>query len=348
MIAAGGACGGVFVALAAPHLFTTYYELHIGFLACALLLLVVLYQDRNGVLYQGRPRWAWVLMVMAVGGLGGGLYVSMSEEVDLIVARSRSFYGVLTVLEYDPDDPYWHRRLLQHGGTTHGLQFRDPSRRRIGTSYYGPNSGVGLVMRHLPPRTNRRIGVVGLGSGSLIVYGQPGDYIRIYEIDPEVEGVARKWFTYLEETEAGTEIALGDARLSLEREPPQQFDVLVLDAFSSDSIPVHLLTREAFEIYRRHVKPDGAIAVHTSNRFLDLNPVVQRIAEHFAYQLVYVDGDEDEESAVYNTDWCVLTNNRQFIENEEVVELTSELEPPSPRVRLWTDEESNLFRIVMF
>jgi hypothetical protein len=347
MIAAGGAFGGLFVALVAPQIFTTYYELHLGWIGCAALLLAVLFRDPQGGLRHGRPGWAWGLILPAFAGLGWVMYEEATQESELIVSRTRNFYGVLTVLEYDTDSPEWHRRLLQHGGTTHGTQYQDPAKSRRPTTYYGKNSGIGRLMRLYPKTSDRRIGVVGLGTGTVLAYGQNGDRFRIYEINPEVPRIARESFTYLSNSFADVEIVLGDGRLSLEREPPQQFDMLILDAFSSDSVPVHLLTREAFEIYRRHVGPQGVIVVHVSNRYLNLQPVVQRVAQHFDYDLVYIDDEEDESEGTYNTDYLLLTNNTDFLGLDEVIEAAAEPDPPSPRVRLWTDEDSNLFRVLL-
>ena len=169
-------------------------------------------------------------------------------------------------------------RTLVHGTITHGLQFLAPDRRRFPTTYYGRQSGVGLAIlntRH----SAQRVGVIGLGAATLASYGRPGDYYRFYEINPLVIEVARKQFTYLSDCPAKVDVVLGDARLSLDREPSQQFDVLAVDAFSSDSIPVHLLTLEAFRLYFRHLRPDGVLAVHVSNTHLKLEPVVGRLAQ---------------------------------------------------------------------
>jgi hypothetical protein len=351
-IAAGGALGGSFVALAAPSVFSHYHELQLGFFLACLLVLAALFFDPAGWLRRPRNAWSWFLLFPVVGGLGGALYHTTRAEVADASELTRNFYGVLKVYESYPENPRAHKFLLQHGGTTHGLQFTDEYKRRLPSSYYVSSSGVGLAMKHFPKKQNRRVGVIGLGAGSLIVYGKPGDYWRIYEINPVVPRLANQWFTYLKDTPAETEIVLGDARLSLEREEAQRFDLLVLDAFSSDAIPVHLLTREAFEGYQRHVNDDGAIIVHISNRHLDLLPVVERIRDHFGYEMIYVSDDdvdereEDEEtSGAYTTDWVVLTRNKGFAATPELVAAADEPYEISPRFRMWTDEESNLFHI---
>jgi predicted membrane-bound spermidine synthase len=194
----------------------------------------------------------------------------------------RNFYGVLSVYEYtDQTSPNSRYYLLQHGRITHGIQFAAPERAREITSYFGPGSGLGLALRNFPRQQNQRIGLLGLGVGTVTAYGKPGDYIRVYEINPQVKQIAEKPFSYLARSDAKIEVVMGDGRLSMENEPPQNFDVLIMDAFSSDAVPVHLLTKEAFEIYQRHLKPDGTILVNISNRYLDLRPVVENAADAF-------------------------------------------------------------------
>lgn len=176
--------------------------------------------------------------------------------------------------------------LLQHGRITHGFQLTDPDQRRRITSYYGEQSGVALAIRNFP-RPQKRIGVVGLGTGTTAAFGEKGDYVRIYEINEEVRRIATSHFTFIKDTQAvggKVDVIMGDARLSMEREEPQRFDVLALDAFSSDAIPVHLLTKEAVGIYGKHLAADGVLAVHISNRYLDLEPVVENLAKEFGYE----------------------------------------------------------------
>src|ERR1051326_6211762 len=186
----------------------------------------------------------------------------------------RNFYGALKVRDSGPETDYGATRTLTHGTINHGEQFLNPARRRLPTTYYAPITGVGIAVREKQKRGPMRVGVIGLGTGTLSAYGRAGDYYRFYEINPLVPGIARTLFTYLNDCPAKVEIVMGDARLSLERQPDQQFDVLAVDAFSSDSIPVHLLTKEAMLLFYRHLKPDGILAVHISNRYLDLQPVL--------------------------------------------------------------------------
>ena len=218
--------------------------------------------------------------------LGVALWVQARRSGTGKVCRSRNFYGVLTVLKLQQSGVDCFK--LMHGRTAHGLQLADPARANWPTLYFTEKSGVGLAMRALPA-AGRRIGVVGLGAGTLASYGRPGDSFRFYEINPEVERLARSRFTYLSNCLGNVEVVLGDARLSLEQEPGQQFDLLVLDAFSSDAIPVHLLTREAFAVYERHLETNGIIAVHVSNVSLNLAPVVAHLARHGNYQFAAID-----------------------------------------------------------
>jgi len=265
MIAAGGALGGLFVALVAPMLFRSYYELHCGLLLCSLLFTIARTREENPFSkFQQANRLACAWLWIGWLALGATLWLHGRKASSEIVYTSRNFYGVLTVFEHRRKEPTEHHFLLQHGRITHGLQFADRQQAAWPTTYYGEQSGIGLAVQALPPWP-RRIGVVGLGAGTVAAYAQAGDYVRMYEINPEVKRLATTRFTYLSNCLGRVEVVLGDARLSLEREPPQEFDLLVLDAFSSDAIPVHLLTREAFGLYERHLRPGGMIAAHISN-----------------------------------------------------------------------------------
>jgi hypothetical protein len=353
LIAAGGAFGGLFVAVLAPLIFKGYFELHVGLLTAALLVIAVLYIDQESPLHGGRHIWAWALVLLALIGLGAGFYHDVTESLTDTVEIARTFYGVLKVNEYYANDPEMHQFTLEHGSTTHGLQFVSPSKRRMPTSYYTSRSGIGRTMEYFPQHANRRIGLVGLGTGSFVAWVRAGDYVRIYEINNQVQRLAHNRFHYLEDTEAKTEVVLGDARLSLEREPDQQFDIIILDAFSSDSVPIHLLTREAFELYRRHLRSDGIIAVHISNRYLDLEPIVIRVAEYFVLKMaiihhddLYNDDEDADASGTYRSDWVLLTRNAQFVNQREIAEITSDPKTFSNKIRMWTDEQSNLLQIL--
>jgi hypothetical protein len=295
-------------------------------------------------------------VILTLVGFGAGLYRDTRESVGGAYEVTRSFYGVLKVEEFCPDDPEEHEFRLTHGSTTHGIQFTAPHKRHVPTSYYTRSSGIGRAMEHFPRSTNRRVGVVGLGTGTMATWVKAGDYLRIYEINDAVRRLAYRPFTYLTDSAARIEVVMGDARLSLEREPDQQFDLLVLDAFSSDAIPVHLLTREAFAIYLRHLQPDGAMVVHISNQYLDLEPIVLRVADHFSLGVAILhdedhEWDEDDEEGenvhAYGSDWVVLTRNHAFLELPAIAGAATAPGSHSSAIKMWTDDESNLFRILV-
>jgi hypothetical protein len=187
--------------------------------------------------------------------------------------------------------------------------------------------------------------VIGLGAGTLAAYGKPGDTFRFYEINPQVIAVANGWFTFLKQSPAKSEVVLGDARLSLDSEPQQQFDVLAVDAFSGDAIPVHLLTKEAFAIYFRHLKPDGILAVHTSNTYLNLAPVVKLLAEDADYPTRLIASQEDAPKLISSADWVLITHNQDFLNKPETFAGNEIINVP-PNLRLWTDDYNNLFEIL--
>jgi SAM-dependent methyltransferase len=236
-------------------------------------------------------------------------------------------------------------RSLSHGTIIHGKQFLEPDRRDWPTSYYGRASGIGLALLDAREHAPLRVGVVGLGAGTLAAYGRAGDVFRFYDINSDVVGLARSEFTFLKDSPAKVEVALGDARLSLERELPENFDVLALDAFSSDAIPVHLLTVEAFKTYLRHMKPGGILAVHISNRYLDLVPVVQQAALHLSLEVRQVENDDDDDAGVYRSDWMLLSPSPAPFEGELLKEAAERIDAV-PRVKLWTDDYSDLYRIL--
>jgi hypothetical protein len=352
MIAAGGALGGAFVAIAAPVLFTGYYELHWGVLACGLLFLLVCVTDlRAASAVPGivsSHRWhgsVCVTLAFAVVALGTLLWFKRDKYPTLVFA-SRNFYGVLRVFDERVQDPQQHIRGLMHGQIWHGWQFVDPEQAKKPTLYYSEQSGIGLALSALPTSA-RRIGVVGLGVGSLAAYARPGDQFRFYEINPEVQRIATSRFTCLSACKGQVEVAPGDARLSLEREPPQGFDLLALDAFSGDAVPAHLLTREAFEVYGRHLKTNGVIAVHISNPFLDLEPVLINVARHFGYRVAAVEYlPSPDQWCLLPSLWVLLTRDTGLLDTPAIRDAARPLEAGSQQVPLWTDDFTSLFQIV--
>jgi spermidine synthase len=193
-----------------------------------------------------------------------------------------------------------------------------------------------------------RVGVIGLGTGTLAAYGRKGDTYRFYDINPRVIDVASREFTYLVDSDATIELDLGDARLSLEHEPPQHFDVLAVDAFSSDAIPVHLITAEALALYLRHVKPDGIVAFHVSNRFLELVPVVARLArENGAHAVAVYEGPgEDEDDSRTQSDWVLVSRDAGALRGREFEAVGAQPAADRESLRTWTDDYSNLIQIL--
>ncbi|MEA3341755.1 MAG: fused MFS/spermidine synthase, partial [Chloroflexota bacterium] len=266
------------------------------------------------------------------------------------------FYGTLRVAEFtdDYDKAYYS---LRHGRIMHGFQFLDEQWRRRPTSYYGPQSGAGLAARLHPRRLDNgiclsplKIGVIGLGVGTMAAYGEPDDTIRFYEINPHVIRMADEYFSYCKDSKAEVDIVLGDARISLERalleNKPEQFDVLVVDAFSSDSIPMHLLTRECMNLYRQHLAEDGILAIHISNKHLDLEPLVRGLAAEIGYEAVLIGNDDVEEEGVDSSDWVLVTTNQEFLQDEEVAKGISDWPDDSRPPVVWTDDFSNLFELI--
>jgi SAM-dependent methyltransferase len=229
----------------------------------------------------------------------------------------------------------------------HGEQYLDPRFSSTITTYYAPPSGIGGAILSKQDRP-ARVGVIGLGTGTIAAYGRAGDVYRFYDIDPHVIELAQSQFTFLGRSAARVELAVGDARLSLEREAPQRFDVLAVDAFSGDAIPVHLITREALAVYLRHVKDDGIVAFHVSNRFLELIPVVARIAREEGAHAVLVqdDPEEGDDSQRSRSDWVLVSRSQAALDHPEIAERGGVSAEDRPGWRTWTDDYSNLIQIL--
>jgi len=231
-----------------------------------------------------------------------------------------------------------------HGRIIHGFQFRNPRLQHLPTAYYGEDSGVGIALRHYHSGQPKRVGAVGLGCGTVATYGRPGDYFRFYEINPAVAKIARERFTFLKNCRADTDVVLGDARISMEREPSQRFDILILDAFSGDSIPAHLLTKEAFDVYLRHLKTGGVIAVHISNQHLDLEPVVQRLARAIAFKCVRID-NKPTPPQTFESHWILVSSDADFLAQREIRAVGKACKSPT-QFPLWTDQYNNVVQLL--
>ncbi len=334
VVSLGGVVGGILVGIVAPVTLPGYLELEIALVIVAHIALA---------LNLARP-WPVVGMfvfvsVFTMGALVYRVHAFMEDTVHI----ERNYYGVLRVKEVaaKDDDPSTRYRSLVHGAILHGEQWMDPKYRRSATTYYKPDSGIGkTILAHEGQAI--RVGVIGLGTGTLAAYGDDDDVYRFYDINPAVERVARKYFTYLSDSPAKIEVVLGDARLKLESEAPQQFDVLAVDAFSGDSIPVHLITEEAVGSFLRHMKPSGVIAYHVSNRFLDLKPVLLAIAAKHGLEYAFI--DQRDVDGGTTSDWVLLARDKKIILRPEMVAST-EAVAPEPGWRLWTDSYNNIVQV---
>ena len=334
MISLGGALGAVFVGLVAPHLFTSIYEFPLTLVFLAVLAMVALWP--GGWL----PRIFWAAATVALMAVLVRNVRSYQEDT---VLRVRNFYAPLSVkqLSNSLKEPY---RSLYHGRVEHGAQFVNPPASLLPTTYYTPDSGVGLALTLCCPNA-KRVGAIGLGAGTLAAYGKTSDYFRFYEINPQVIAIAESSFSYLRDSPARIDVVLGDARLSLQDEPPQQFDVLAVDAFSGDAIPVHLLTKEAMAIYLRHLKPRGVLAIHTSSEYLYLSPVVQLLADDAGYTTRWITSTYNQLKLVATSNWVLVTRNGHFLKDVDSLSYHRAIAVPS-QLRLWTDDDNNLFQIL--
>jgi SAM-dependent methyltransferase len=346
MMSAGGALGGLLVALLAPHFLNALYEMPLGLVACAALVSYVLRQDLE---LKWIRRWPGVVvtgvLTLALAGYVGWQIKQMVSGSRVLV---RNFYGGLKVRDSGDPGSLEATRTLTHGTINHGEEYLNIARRDLPTTYYGPNTGIGIAIREKQKTGAVRIGVIGLGTGTTAAYGRLGDYIRYYEINPLVLELAKKEFYFLKDCKAKLDVVMGDARLSLEQElqdgQPQNLDVLAVDAFSSDSIPVHLLTKEAMDLYFRHLKPDGILAVHISNRYLNLQPVLEGEVRATQKTARVVDTEDDDTQDVFGATWVLITSPATGFKGET---LTNSAPLDSQRsVRLWTDDYSNLFKIL--
>jgi hypothetical protein len=346
-IAAGGALGGAFVALLAPRVFTEFSEYPIG-LAGACLLGFMGWLRTGALSEWTRSNLAVRLPLMAllIGGLTAMVATATGGKQGAL-ATARNFYGILRVMErVDDNGPF---RELQHGRIRHGMEYLAPAQRDWPTSYYGPHSGVAIALNALD-QPNRRIAVVGLGTGTLAVWGRAGDTFRFYDINPDVEPIARSWFSFLRDSKARTEVVLGDARVQLGRElaagQSRDFDLIAVDAFSSDSIPMHLLTAECADIYRRRLAPGGVLALHISNRVLNLDPVARGMAQYLGWKAVQIISEDDPATGESSSHWVLITSNAGFLERAGLLKRSSEWSNRAPIT--WTDDFASLWHVLKF
>lgn len=399
MISLGGALGGLFVAVGAPHWFESYFELDLLLVVSGVLASLILWvapgelppQTRSNVAriaalvlwlaaagylgYQARHE-KWELSLLIFGALTGAAvwiapfwssaiqlritrvampvftvalaayltYAKLDDDRRYVVAV-RNYYGVLRVIDVKESPGTLGTRTLVHGNIEHGVQLTRPSLRRAPTSYYGPDSGVGRAIHYFEQHSPVRVGVVGLGAGVTAAYCRAGDFFRFYDINPLVLSIATSWFTFLNDCPGDHQVLLGDARLTMEQQSSQQYDVLAIDAFTGDAIPVHLLTREAVALYLRHLQPGGILAVHVSNRYLNLVPVVARHAADFGKIAVQVSDDGESEDYFSSSDWILVSADRSIF--KDPLFKGSNPAKTQPGLRPWTDDYSNLIQILI-
>ena len=333
-VAAGGALGAVLVGIVAPLASPGNYDVAIGLSLAAALGLVATWS----VSRVQRGVWSALL----AGGIA--LIATQVRSDRSAIVRVRNFYGTVYVNEA-AEPKKATVRSLYHGAITHGRQiFRVDLRREPG-AYYARASGLGLALDECCRNRTRRIGAIGLGAGTVAVYGNKGDTLRFYEINRAVETIAMSMFTYISDSPAVIELVRGDARVSLAAEPPQRYDVLIVDAFSGDAVPAHLVTVQALEVYRRHLAPGGIIAFHVSNRFLALAPVLDQLARNAGMQAIRVTNPAEPGRGILFSEWVLVTANTEFLANPAVVRAHQRIDIP-PGLRLWTDDYSSLFPLI--
>jgi hypothetical protein len=336
MLSVGGALGAVLVAIVAPLAFDGYFEVNVALAALALLVLLRL------------TGWARIVGVALAAATGWFAVQGAKEYTQDTRVMARDFYGVVRTRDRQDPVPY---RSMMHGGIVHGGQLLGEAFRNTPSDYFGPTSGYGRLFAALnaaQPRA-RKVGIIGLGAGVVASYGRPGDSFVFYEISPRVVDVANTEFTFLRDTPATTSVVLGDGRLSLEREAPRRYDVLGIDAFAGDSIPMHLITREAMALYVRHLADDGVIVFQATNRYIDLLPVVKRLASEFGLDAVLVSDVPNfaggPEYWLSSTDQILVTRNRRLLDQPALLGTAAPI-ADRPDLKTFTDAHHNLFRIL--
>jgi hypothetical protein len=333
--AAGGALGSFLIGIASPLIFSNNYDIVLTFLVTALLALAVNWPG-------GWPqRLLWATASVLLVALVFMLHTAYQRDTPLAI---RNFYGSLRVrqsIQY----PAATVRTLLNGTIQHGSQIFSDELRRKPTTYYADDSGVGVALHQCCQGRARNIGVIGLGVGTIAAYGQPGDRIRFYEINPAVPPIANNLFTYIRESAATIDVVEGDARTSLAAEAPQHFDVLVVDAFSGDAIPLHLLTTQAVALYKRHLAPGGILAFHISNHHVNLEPEIALLASSAGMQDMRVSSGENRETGEYSATWMLLTDNADFFAEPEVASRVRKA-VDDPAVHVWTDDYSSLLPLI--
>jgi spermidine synthase len=340
MISLGGALGGLIVALLCPFLFDDYRELHLGSILAMGLSLATFFATRNWRATATDYRQSRIATPIVLVWVLFSLFTAIPARAPQTIDQRRNFFGVARV---DQDQQLIR---LVHGGTYHGLQFRG-EQSNTPTSYYGRQSGVGKALTAMQSaKRELRIGVVGLGCGVLTAYGREGETWEIFEINPDMLAIAQEHFTFLRDCPAVVNHQIGDGRLLLERMEATKFDLLVIDAFNSDSIPAHLLTQEAMKLYNDRLADNGVIAIHLSNNHLDLLPLAHRLADSVDLQSREVYSQADDQTATRPARWVLATNDKAFWDHPLLVDA----KPCDPNTLesapLWTDQHHNLASVL--
>ncbi len=348
MLSVGGALGGLFVSVVAPRLFPDYYEFPIAILAVSLIAVFTIYRERDENLeipFYLEPYWVVLVGCVCIMAVLFGSNISRTRQINQKIVRN--FYGTLFVRDVDTQNKEWARRQLIHGTILHGEQYLDPSMKGKPISYYSETSGAARILREAQSRGGAlNVGVIGLGTGTLASFGRKGDTYHIYEINSMVLDLAQSEFSYLKDSKAKLDVHLGDARIVMEHQEPLKFDVLLVDAFSSDAIPIHLLTKEAMELYFRHLKPTGVLGVHISNRYLNLAPVLKAAGDALGKE-VRVIHDSPDGILLSSTTWVAVTGRKSLLQHKDFQDKSSVQEVTLPKgFRLWTDDFSNLYQIL--
>jgi hypothetical protein len=345
-VSTGGVLGGLIVGLIAPNYFDAFYEFPLGWVLAGLAGLAAIFYRHQTLFSSWRGGAAAIVLVALAGGYAGWWVQIESAKVRGYRHVQRNFYGMLRIQDEGDFTDQTRVRQLLNGVINHGQQFLHPFRRKQATTYYCAESGAGQAIATRKDGVAQRVGVIGLGAGTLASYGRRGDEYHFYEINPAVIRYAEGEFTFLSDSPANKQIHLGDARLTLERQRPMGFDVLLVDAFSGDSVPVHLLTAEAFGLYFRHLKPDGILAVHISNKYLNLEPVVAANAGRMGLTaLEFSDDRPDSDETCFGTTWVLLLTSPGLSAHTALAPRGKPM-PEQADFRPWTDAFSNMWSIL--
>ncbi|PYT17511.1 MAG: hypothetical protein DMG59_07135 [Acidobacteria bacterium] len=342
MVSAGGAMGGLFVALLAPRIFHSYIELPVAMIGCVVLVACVLWNEVSGP----HDPWSRVAIIAIIAGFAAYLgFIEVRRERTFVLS-ARNFYGVLRVRDDPETEDSTGKRVLIHGTINHGTQLLEPGSERIATSYFGTGSGINRALRALGESGPLRIGILGLGAGVTATLARAGDTLHYYEINPLVVDIATNQFGFLRACPADKQFFLGDGRLVLERLPGEQLDLLAMDAFTSDAVPVHLLTREAYQTYLRHLKPDGVLAINISNRYLNLEPVIAQSASDIGWSGVVVSDEGEDEDYYSPSTWILLCRSTNLFHHANFHGRSITRIEYKPGFRAWTDDYSNIIQII--